>query len=92
MNIKDIENLATLCRIDIEEEEKLQLLEEMNGILGYIGKIQEVVTEEQMPEVGGFYNIMREDKDPYESGFLTEDIVSQMPDSKDKYLKVKKIL
>lgn len=92
MDIKDIDNLASLCRIDIEDGEKNQLLGEMNDILGYVDQVQEAVTQEREIEVEDVYNIMREDSNPYESGFLTEDIVSQMPNSKDNYLKVKKIL
>ena len=33
MDIKDVENLATLARIELTEEEKAEILNDMKGIL-----------------------------------------------------------
>ena len=90
MNIKDVENLAELARIELSEEEKKSLLTDMEGILGYIKQIESVevgnTTEE--PKV---YNIWREDETDKRE-FSQELITGQFPDAQDGFLKVKKIL
>lgn len=90
MDIKDVENLANLARIELSEEEKKGLLSDMESILGYVKQINEVKIEDIEPEYQ-VYNVWREDKlEPRE--FSRELIISQFPDSKDGFLKVKKIL
>ena len=39
MNIKDVENLAELARIELTEEEKKEILSDMESILGYVKQI-----------------------------------------------------
>ncbi len=93
LEIKDIEHLAKLARIELTEEEKKSLLKEVDPILGYVSQIKEVVsTLSEEKRAGENRNVMREDSDPNKTGSNTEEIVKNMPDSKDNYLKVKKIL
>jgi len=90
MNIKDIENLAELSKIELSEIEKSALLKDLDGILAYVKQIESV----EVPDVKEEYthrNIWREDKiDNLE--FSKELILNQFPDSQDGFLKVKKIL
>ncbi|MEI8174832.1 MAG: Asp-tRNA(Asn)/Glu-tRNA(Gln) amidotransferase subunit GatC [bacterium] len=90
MNIKDVENLAELARIELSEEEKKELLSDMDSILGYVKQIEEVKVEDIKPEYK-VYNAWREDK-LEEREFSKEIITEQFPDSQDGFLKVKKIL
>ena len=66
MNIKDVENLAELARIELSEDEKKELLSDMDSILGYVRQIESV-------EVGDtnidyiLKNVWREDL-PAQSG------------------------
>ncbi len=93
LEIKDIEHLAKLARIELSEEEKKNLLKEVDPILGYVSQIKEVVsTMTAEKKAGEHRNIMREDSNPNKNGVNTNAIVENMPDSKDNYLKVKKIL
>jgi aspartyl/glutamyl-tRNA(Asn/Gln) amidotransferase C subunit len=85
MNIEDVSKLAELARIELSEEEKKSLLEDMQGILEYVKQIEE--TEVPTNEVvgtptasSGAYNVWREDKiTPRE--FSSEIITEQFPDS-----------
>ena len=90
MEIKDIENLAELAKIELSETEKKGLLKDLDEILGYVKQIESV----DVPEIEPDYknkNVWREDK--LESReFSREEIISQFPDSKDGFVKVKKIL
>lgn len=89
---KDIEKLASLSRIEVKEEEKGILLKDLESILGYVSEIQEVVIGSVEPKEGKLHNVMREDENPHGSGLFSEDIMNNIPDKKDGYVKVKKIL
>lgn len=90
MNIKDIENLANLARLELSDMEKESLLKDLDSILGYVKQIEslkvgDVDTEQKL------YNVWREDEvKPRE--FSLELIKQQFHDSQDGFLKVKKIL
>jgi aspartyl-tRNA(Asn)/glutamyl-tRNA(Gln) amidotransferase subunit C len=90
MNIKDVENLAELARIELSEDEKKELLSDMDSILGYVKQIEEIKIEDTVPEYN-IYNVWREDK-IIPRDFSLELIKEQFPDSKTGFLKVKKIL
>ena len=93
LEIKDIEKLVKLSRIELTDEEKEKLLKEVDPILGYVAQLKEVVSvvgEEK--KAGELRNVVRMDGNPTETGKNTKDIVADMPDSQDNYLKVEKIL
>jgi len=90
MNIEDVENLAKLARIELGEDEKKELLKDMQGILEYVKQIEEAQVEDIKTDFG-LTNVSREDKlEPRE--FSRDLIVGQFPHAKDGFLKVKKIL
>ncbi len=90
MNIKDVENLAELAKLELSAEEKKSLLHDMEGILGYVKQIEEVeVGDVKVVDVP--HNVWREDQaEPRK--FSKELITKQFPASQDGFLKVKKIL
>lgn len=90
MNIKDVENLAKLARIDLSEEEKIAMLKDMESILHYVRQIEEVKASNGHPEYD-LRNVWRED-DVTEKEFDRDLLTGQFPDSKGGFLKVKKIL
>jgi aspartyl-tRNA(Asn)/glutamyl-tRNA(Gln) amidotransferase subunit C len=90
MEIKDVEKLAEMARIDLSMEEKQAVLKDMDGILAYIKSIQEAEVEDVFPEYE-IKNVWREDEVlPHD--FSKEAIVNQFPDQERGFLKVKKIL
>ena len=90
MEIKDVEKLAEMARIDLSMEEKQAVLKDMDGILAYIKSIQEAEVGDVTPEYE-IKNVWREDEVlPRE--FSKELIVNQFPDKERGFLKVKKIL
>lgn len=93
LEIKDIEHLAKLARIELSEDEKKNLPKELDQILGYVSQIKEVASNiDSGKKAGEHRNISRSDENVTETGKNTKDIVADMPESKDNYLKVKKIL
>lgn len=93
MEIKDIEHLAKLARIEVTEREAESLAGSITDILAYVSEIEKVVgdvhTEKQ---VGPLHNVMREDGVPHEPGIYTEDLLNSAPEREGQYVKVKKII
>lgn len=90
MEIKDVENLAELTKIELNEEEKNQILLDMKGILDYVKQIEEFKIDDAEAKYD-LVNVWREDT--LESrDFSKELITDQFPDAQDSFLKVKKIL
>ena len=90
---EDVEKLAKLVRIKIDKKEAEKLTKDLESIVGYVSRIKEVsasIVDE--PSIGKLYNVMREDKDPHESGVYSERLLNEVPQREDKYVKVKKIL
>lgn len=93
MEIKDIEKLAKLARIELTEDEKQKYLKDIGSILNYVDQIKgavAVVGEDR--KVGDLRNVMRKDDVPNTLGQNTKDIVAEFPRKENDYLKVKKIL
>src|SRR3989338_2276524 len=96
----DIEKLATLSRLALSSEEKERMRSEFGSILEYIAAIQEVSASsvydysatDRTRSIVATVNVMREDKNPHESGIYTEALVSAAPKREGNYIKVKKIL
>lgn len=90
MDIKDVENLAELARLELSKEEKEKILIDVDSILKYIGQIEEVKIGDIKSDFK-VYNVWREDViEPRE--FSRDGILEQFPDKQDGFLKVKKIL
>lgn len=92
MEIKDVENLANLCRLAVSDAEKEHLLKDLKSILGYVEQIKEISQAESFSPEYVLKNVIREDKDPHEAGVYTKKLVSEMPESERNFLKVKQIL
>lgn len=92
LNEKDIENLASLSRIELTSDEKVSLATDLENILAYVSELDEVsVGAVEENETALVRNVMRADE-PVSPIAKTQDIIAEMPKSKDGYLVVKKIL
>ncbi len=93
LEIKDIEKLAKLARIELSDEQKQTYLKDVSSILGYVDQIKNAVSqgalERKLPDLR---NVAREDVVKSESGANTETIVREFPKKEGNYLKVKKII
>ena len=97
MEIKDVENLAEMSKIELSEEEKAKILSDMDGILDYVKQIEGVEIPEDLfsnPENVEYKqrNIWREDDSERGAEFSADLIKGQFPDKDGDYVKVKKVL
>lgn len=93
LEIKDIEHLAKLARIELTEDEKVKYLKDISAILGYVDQIQEIVSKSgEKRIVGDLRNVIRTDEVLNTPNSNTESIVAEFPKKEGDRLKVKKIL
>lgn len=88
---KDLDNLSTLARINIKDDEKEEMLNSMKAILGYVGEINSVSGDlEKSQEI--IFNVVREDVTTNETGSNTEALLANAPATEDGYVKVAQVL
>ena len=89
---EEVKKLAELSRININDAEAEKIGGEIEEILEYVGTVQKVASNEKEGiEFGAVHNVMREDE-VKDSGKYREELIAEFPESKDDYLKVRKIL
>lgn len=94
---EELKNLSKLARIDIKDEELLGLSKDINSILDYVGQVSQMGADKKSQINANIKNevlenVTREDKNPHKSGKFRDDLLKEVPDIKDGYVKVKKIL
>ena len=91
IEIKDVEHVAKLARLELSEEEKVKFSKQLGDILKYVEQMNEVNTDgvEPMNHAMEFYNVMREDVVKYEN--TREELMANAPDSESDFFKVPKI-
>lgn len=98
MQLVDIKKLANLARLDMKEDEMVEIAKSFDSILAYVGQVQEVSkvksaqAESKNPRDYFLHNVMRDDIATNERGEYTDKITAEMPDTQNGFLKVKQIL
>jgi aspartyl-tRNA(Asn)/glutamyl-tRNA(Gln) amidotransferase subunit C len=90
INIDDVKKFAELSRIKITEEEAQKFSKDFDEIIPFISQISEMDVPESV--VRNFQNVNTLREDIVKETNHQKEIISEMPDTKDDYLKVKKIL
>jgi aspartyl-tRNA(Asn)/glutamyl-tRNA(Gln) amidotransferase subunit C len=91
---EEIDNLANLARLELDDAQKESLIKDLGNILGYIDLLNEAgdlavgSTENEYAAP----NVMRHDTDAHQSGQFTESLVEAAPKHNGQYIRVKKIL
>ncbi len=89
---KEVQHIARLARLRLEDSEALLYQKDFNAILGHFETLQELDTEkvEPMSHILETKNVWREDEPDKSKN--TEALLSNAPDRKIDYFKVPKIL
>ncbi len=78
---KDIDKLSVLARIRLGEDEKKQIKEKLNQILGWVEQLRGVDTE-AVPAMAGVGNqILRMRDDKVTDGNIKDDVLANAPSS-----------
>lgn len=91
INIKDVEHVAKLARIELSEDEKEKFAKQLGAIIEYIDQLNEVETENIDPMAHPYpiTNVTRADKACYEN--TREELLTNAPEEEDSFFKVPKI-
>ncbi len=89
---EDIEHLATLARIKVNEGEQAALAEKIDAVLGYVGEIAKVDTSKYAhDEAGAHHNIMRPDVPTEKPGEMREAILNDAPQREGDFVRVQQM-
>ena len=93
IEIKDVEKLAELARIKLEDGEKKELTKEIDSILTYVDQIKKATVDmDYTPVPGVVHNVFREDISCATSPEDRERLLAEAPDREGEFIAVKKIL
>ena len=89
---KELDHLATLARIELNDEEQEKFSRELASILDYIEKLKEVDVSKSEPttHVMQIENVFR--KDEVKPSIDIEKVLKYAPDRKARFFRVPKII
>ncbi|WP_160035833.1 Asp-tRNA(Asn)/Glu-tRNA(Gln) amidotransferase subunit GatC [Paenibacillus sp. An7] len=89
---QDVQHVAKLARLNLSDEEETQLTEQLNAILQYAEKLNELDTDgiEPTTHVLHVSNVMREDE--VRESLPIEKVMLNAPDEEEGQIKVPAIL
>jgi aspartyl-tRNA(Asn)/glutamyl-tRNA(Gln) amidotransferase subunit C len=92
ITVKDVEHVANLARLELSGEEKTQFTDQLNAILKYAEKLNELNTDDVEPtsHVLPITNVMREDEN--RPSWPIEKVLLNAPDEEDGQIKVPAVL
>ncbi|SEU25158.1 Asp-tRNA(Asn)/Glu-tRNA(Gln) amidotransferase subunit GatC [Paenibacillus sp. NFR01] len=92
ITVKDVQHVARLARLHLSPEEEATFTEQMNAILQYAEKLNELDTDNVRPttHVLQVSNVMREDV--VKESLSREDALLNAPDHEDGHFKVPAVL
>ncbi|TYP68613.1 Asp-tRNA(Asn)/Glu-tRNA(Gln) amidotransferase subunit GatC [Paenibacillus methanolicus] len=92
ITLKDVEHVAKLARLELTEQEKEQFTGQLNAILKYAEKLNQLDTEgiEPTSHVLPVTNVMREDEN--RESVSNETALKNAPDEEDGQFKVPAVL
>ncbi|MFQ5798720.1 MAG: Asp-tRNA(Asn)/Glu-tRNA(Gln) amidotransferase subunit GatC [Bacteroidota bacterium] len=92
VTVKDVEYVAALARLQFSEQEKQKLTRQLNRILEYMEKLNELDTSnvEPLSHVVKQTNVFREDA--VKPSAPVEEILKNAPSRTEKFFKVPKVI
>jgi aspartyl-tRNA(Asn)/glutamyl-tRNA(Gln) amidotransferase subunit C len=89
---KDVSYIAELAKLRFSDDEMLTMTDELNNILHYIDKLNEVDTEGVLPlsSIHDPVNVLREDVE--RTALSSADVLLNAPDRQDRFFKVPKVI
>ena len=90
----EVQHIAALARIGLDEEEIPKYQKDLSAILDYFKKLEELNTDDIDPigHITGRFNSMREDKREDFGVAGKEAILANAPEKKGRFVKVKSVL
>jgi aspartyl-tRNA(Asn)/glutamyl-tRNA(Gln) amidotransferase subunit C len=92
VTVKDVEHIAKLSRLEFTDEEKIRFTDQLNQILDYIEKLNELDTTnvEPLSHVIELKNVFREDE--VVPSIRQEEALKNAPSRTEKFFRVPKVI
>ncbi|EPS51968.1 asparaginyl/glutamyl-tRNA amidotransferase subunit C [Clostridium botulinum CFSAN002367] len=88
---KDVEYVAELARLEFKEEEKDSFVNDLNKILNYMEKLDELNTDDVDIVVNPYYIENKYREDNVEKSMELKEVIDNAPESLEKYVIVPKL-
>ncbi len=92
MDIKTVERVAMLARLDLTEEQKNMLGDQLGNILGFVEQLSEVDTDNVEPLASVVDSSLPLRKDEVTDGQKKDDILANSPEQNEDFFVVTKIV
>jgi len=89
---KDVEYVAELARLEFKEEEKDNLVNDLNKILNYMEKLDELNTDDVDIVVNPYYIENKYREDNVEKSMELKEVIDNAPESLEEYVIVPKVI
>jgi aspartyl-tRNA(Asn)/glutamyl-tRNA(Gln) amidotransferase subunit C len=92
VRIEDVEHVAKLARLSLDDQEKVEFTTSLNAILNYVEQLQQLNTDDVLPTSHPItiHNVMR--PDVVQASLSIEKVLSNAPDHEDRQFKVPSVL
>ncbi|MFA7288738.1 MAG: Asp-tRNA(Asn)/Glu-tRNA(Gln) amidotransferase subunit GatC [Melioribacteraceae bacterium] len=92
VNKKDVEHIASLAKLKFDEDELSSITDDLNNILGYVEKLNELNTDNIEPLYYPieYENVLRDDVEI--KSIPTEKGLENAPDRTDEHFRVPKVI
>jgi aspartyl-tRNA(Asn)/glutamyl-tRNA(Gln) amidotransferase subunit C len=89
---KDVAYIAELAKLKFTADETVTMTDELNNILHYIDKLNEVDTEGVLPlsSIHDPVNVLRDDVE--RTALSSSEVLHNAPDRQDRFFKVPKVI
>lgn len=88
----DVEYVADLARLSFNEEDKEELIGNLNVILGYVDKLNELDTDSVDITVNPYYVENKFREDVVEESMPLKEVIDNSPQNLEEYIVVPKII
>lgn len=93
ITVAEVEKLAQLARIKLDDAEKQSLTKEIDSILAYVDQIKKATVDvDYTPVPGAVHNVFRPDVARTISSEDRERLLNEAPDREGEFVAVKKII
>lgn len=89
---KDVEYVAELARLEFKEEEKDNIVDDLNKILSYMEKLDELNTDNEDIVVNPYYIENKYREDNVEKSMELKEVIDNAPESLEEYVIVPKVI
>ena len=89
---KDVEYVAELARLEFKEEEKDNFVNDLNKILNYMEKLDELDTDDVDIVVNPYYIENKYREDNVEKSMELKEVIDNAPESLEEYVIVPKVI